>query len=197
MTLNVNQGDFVVIRGQSGCGKSTLFNIIATIDFPDNGDYSFNGVDMYGLKKHDEFRRNEIGIIFQDFNLMEVQTVEENILLKSQYLKSNIDNIQERLEEILQRFDLTKIRNKKCRLLSGGEQQRVAIARAVFYRPKVLLADEPTGNLDKKNANIVFKSLESLNQSGLTIILITHNIDYISEKHTKYYLEDGKLKNDD
>ncbi len=177
VSLSVEDGEFVAIMGPSGCGKSTLLNILGLLDNPTSGTYLLNGKDVGSLKESQrtDVRKGEIGFVFQSFNLIDELTVEENMELPLIYLDVPSKERKERVAEILRRVDMSHRAKHFPQQLSGGQQQRCAIARAVISHPSMILADEPTGNLDSKNGEEVMKLLQELNADGTTIIMVTHS----------------------
>ena len=177
VSLSVEDGEFVAIMGPSGCGKSTLLNILGLLDSPTSGTYLLNGKDVGSLKESQrtDVRKGEIGFVFQSFNLIDELTVEENVELPLIYLDVPSKERKERVAEILRRVDMSHRAKHFPQQLSGGQQQRCAIARAVISHPSMILADEPTGNLDSKNGEEVMKLLQELNAEGTTIIMVTHS----------------------
>lgn len=177
VTLDVKKGEFVAIMGPSGCGKSTLLNILGLLDRPTNGQYILDGKDMSALteKERNVFRRGMLGFVFQSFNLIDELTVEENIELPLLYMKVPADERKRRITDALKRMAIEHRAKHFPSQLSGGQQQRVAIARAVVMQPKLILADEPTGNLDSKNGQEVMMLLRELHKEGTTIVMVTHS----------------------
>ena len=177
VSLSVEDGEFVAIMGPSGCGKSTLLNILGLLDNPTSGTYLLNGKYVGSLKESQrtDVRKGEIGFVFQSFNLIDELTVEENVELPLIYLDVPSKERKERVAEILRRVDMSHRAKHFPQQLSGGQQQRCAIARAVISHPSMILADEPTGNLDSKNGEEVMKLLQELNAEGTTIIMVTHS----------------------
>ena len=177
VNLTVNHGEFIAIMGPSGCGKSTLLNILGLLDHATGGTYLFEGKDVTHLseRKRTRLRRGNIGFIFQSFNLIDELTVQQNIELPLVYMKIRPAERTIRSREIMEMLDISHRANHYPRQLSGGQQQRVAIARAVVGHPSLILADEPTGNLDSKNGEEVMKYLNRLNKAGSTIIMVTHS----------------------
>ena len=177
VSLSVEDGEFVAIMGPSGCGKSTLLNILGLLDNPTSGTYLLNGKDVGSLKESQrtDVRKGEIGFVFQSFNLIDELTVEENVELPLIYLDVPSKERKERVAEILRRVDMSHRAKHFPQQLAGGQQQRCAIARAVISHPSMILADEPTGNLDSKNGEEVMKLLQELNAEGTTIIMVTHS----------------------
>ncbi len=183
VTFNVKESDFIAIMGPSGCGKSTLLNIIGMLDNPNEGSYLFAGHEVAGLteRQRTELRKGVVGFVFQSFNLIDELTVFENVELPLIYLNYNKSERRELVLKVLERMDIAHREKHFPTQLSGGQQQRVAIARAVVTNPKLILADEPTGNLDSKNGIEVMNLLTELNQEGTTIVMVTH-----SDRDAKY-----------
>lgn len=177
LNLTVKQGEFVSIMGTSGCGKSTLLNIIGLLDAPNEGSYSFDGTEVanYTEKQRASLRKANIGFVFQNFNLIDELSVYENIELPLIYNNVKSSERKQRVNEILERVGIAHRAKHFPLQLSGGQQQRVAVARALVTNPKLILADEPTGNLDSKNGNEVMELLTELHASGATIIMVTHS----------------------
>lgn len=193
--LQVGKGEFVAIMGPSGCGKSTLLNIIGLLDNPTVGKFHLNGQEVSRLRENErtELRKGTIGFVFQSFNLIDELTVWENVELPLTYMHIPTKERKEKVKEILQRMKISHRAGHFPQQLSGGQQQRVAIARAVIARPQLILADEPTGNLDSKNGMEVMKLLTELHREGTTVIMVTHS------EHDARYAErivklfDGKV----
>lgn len=183
VSFEVKKGEFTAIMGPSGCGKSTLLNVIGMLDSSKNGSYLFNGVEVgdYNEKQYAELRKSNIGFVFQKFNLIDELTVQENVELALIYLKMDKKERKSRVEAVLKRMQIDHRAKHFPKQLSGGQQQRVAISRAVVTNPNVILADEPTGNLDSKNGIEVMNLLSELNKEGATIIMVTH-----SDRDAKY-----------
>ena len=177
VSLEVKDGEFVAIMGPSGCGKSTLLSILGLLDNPTSGNYYLDGEEVGHLKERarTNYRKGSIGFVFQSFNLIDELTVEENVDLQLKYLDVPKAERKERVLEILRKVSLSQRAKHYPQQLSGGQQQRVAIARAVVGRPKLILADEPTGNLDSKNSEEVMALLSQLNAEGTTIVMVTHS----------------------
>lgn len=177
VSINVEDGEFVAIMGPSGCGKSTLLNILGLLDNPNSGEYWLDGEPVGKLKESErtKYRRGRIGFVFQSFNLIDELTVEENVDLQLRYLGVPSKERRERVTEILRKVGLSQRAKHYPQQLSGGQQQRVAIARAVVGKPKLILADEPTGNLDSKSGLAVMELLSQLNAEGTTIVMVTHS----------------------
>ena len=195
VTLNVNEGEYVAVMGPSGCGKSTLLNILGLLDNPTSGSYIFNGTEVANLKERDRtiFRKGNIGFVFQSFNLIDELNVYENVELPLIYLKMKTSERKKRVEDVLGRMKIGHRAKHFPQQLSGGQQQRVAIARAVVANPKLILADEPTGNLDSKNGIEVINLLTELNKEGTTIIMVTHSDRDAGYAHRIVNLFDGQV----
>ena len=177
VNINVKDGEFVAIMGPSGCGKSTLLNILGLLDTPTEGKYWLDDEEVGHLKERERtaYRKGRIGFVFQNFNLIDELTVEENIDLQLKYLGIGKAERKERVLDILRKVKLSHRAKHYPHQLSGGQQQRVAIARAVVGKPSIILADEPTGNLDSKNGMEVMQLLSELNEEGTTIVMVTHS----------------------
>ena len=190
INIEIKCGDFVAVMGPSGCGKSTLLNIIGMLDNPTSGSFWFNGEDVagYGENRLSTIRKQNIGFIFQSFNLIDELTVRENIELALLYHKVSATDRKERAYEVMERMEIAHRANHMPAQLSGGQQQRVAVARAVIAKPHLILADEPTGNLDSQNGQEVMDMLTQLNKQGTTILMVTH-----SPAHAEYARRDISL----
>lgn len=177
LSMQVKKGEFVAVMGPSGCGKSTLLNIIGLLDDLDGGSYLFNDIEVakFNERKRSDLRKHNIGFVFQSFNLIDELTVFENVELPLIYTKVPAAERKKRVEEVLEKVQIMHRRNHFPQQLSGGQQQRVAVARAVVNNPKLILADEPTGNLDSNNGNEVMQLLTELNEQGTTIVMVTHS----------------------
>jgi len=177
VSLTIEDGEFVAIMGPSGCGKSTLLNILGLLDNPTSGSYLLDGVEVANLKEKQcaQFRKGKLGFVFQSFNLVDELTVEENIELPLRYLKIPAEERRKRAAAIMERMAILHRAQHAPSQLSGGQQQRVAIARAVVCNPSVILADEPTGNLDSKNGHEVMEMLSQLHKEKTTIVMVTHS----------------------
>ena len=177
VSIEVEDGEFIAIMGPSGCGKSTLLNILGLLDSPTEGKYWLNNEEVGHLKERERtaYRKGRIGFVFQNFNLIDELTVEENVDLQLKYLGVEKAERKERVLEILRKVKLSHRAKHYPHQLSGGQQQRVAIARAVVGKPSIILADEPTGNLDSKNGMEVMQLLSELNDEGTTIVMVTHS----------------------
>lgn len=195
ISMHVTQGEFIAIMGPSGCGKSTLLNILGLLDNPTSGHYLLDGKEVGNLKEKErtQSRKGNIGFVFQSFNLIEEMTVFENVELPLTYLKVKAADRKKRVEETLRKMSISHRANHFPNQLSGGQQQRVAIARAVIANPKLILADEPTGNLDSKNGKDVMDLLTELNQEGATIVMVTHSQHDASFAHRTINLFDGQI----
>lgn len=195
VTLQVEQGEFVAIMGPSGCGKSTLLNILGTLDSPTSGSYSFEGkqVDKMNENQLTALRKGNLGFIFQSFNLIDELTVYENVELPLIYMGIKAGKRKVRVNKVLEKVNLLHRVNHYPQQLSGGQQQRVAIARAVVTNARLLLADEPTGNLDSTNGVEVMELLSTLNRQGTTIIIVTHSQRDAAYAHRIIRLLDGKI----
>ena len=194
MSLHVKEHEFVAIMGPSGCGKSTLLNILGLLDDPDSGSYLFNGGEVTGLSedKRCDLRRENIGFVFQNFNLIEELTVFENIELPLENCGMKASLRKMKVEKALKSVLLNHRRNYFPSQLSGGQQQRVAIARAIVNDPKLILADEPTGNLDSRNGLEIMDLLTTLNDAGTTIVMVTHSEHDARYSHRIIHMLDGK-----
>lgn len=195
ISVDIQPGEFVAIMGPSGCGKSTLLNILGMLDNPSSGSYNFFGTEVGSMSERQRanLRKGNIGFVFQSFNLIDELTVFENVELPLLYLKTPAGERKKRVEAVLERMNIMHRRNHFPQQLSGGQQQRVAIARAVIAEPKVILADEPTGNLDSANGLEVMNLLTQLNQGGTTIIMVTHSPHDSGFAHRVINLFDGKV----
>ena len=195
VNIEVKEGEFVAIMGPSGCGKSTLLNILGLLDNPSEGSYKLIGNEVANLKEKERtrLRKGVIGFVFQSFNLIDELNVFENVELPLTYLGIKASERKERVLEILKRMNLSHRAKHFPQQLSGGQQQRVAIARAVITNPKLILADEPTGNLDSKNGAEVMNLLTELNKEGTTIIMVTHSQHDASFAHRTVHLFDGSV----
>ncbi|WP_394767503.1 ABC transporter ATP-binding protein [Ferruginibacter sp.] len=195
INLEIKEGEFVAIMGPSGCGKSTLLNIIGLLDNPSGGEYNFFGTEVAKMteRKRAQLRKGNIGFVFQSFNLIDELTVFENVELPLIYMNIPVKERKTKVEAVLERMSIMHRRNHFPQQLSGGQQQRVAIARAVVAKPKLILADEPTGNLDSKNGEEVMKLLQELNEERTTIIMVTHSPYDAGFSHRIVNLFDGKV----
>lgn len=195
VNLHVDKGEFVAIMGPSGCGKSTLLNILGLLDNPTEGSYQLLGQEVADLREKDRtrVRKGKIGFVFQSFNLIDELNVFENVELPLTYLGMKAAERKQRVHDILKRMAISHRAQHFPQQLSGGQQQRVAIARAVVTNPKLILADEPTGNLDSKNGAEVMSLLTELNGEGTTIIMVTHSQHDASFAHRTVHLFDGSI----
>ena len=195
VTIEVKEGEFVAIMGPSGCGKSTLLNLLGLLDNPTEGQYYFleQEVAHFSERQRAQLRKHNIGFVFQSFNLIDELTVYENVELPLLYLKYSNAERKKRVEESLEQMEIAHRRNHFPQQLSGGQQQRVAVARAIVGRPKLILADEPTGNLDSAHGDEVMKILEELNEVGTTIVMVTHSPMYAEYSHRIVHLFDGQI----
>jgi len=193
--VHVKKNEFVAIMGPSGCGKSTLLNIIGLLDNPTQGLYAFNGTEVSKLREKDrtDFRKGNIGFVFQSFNLIDELNVYDNVELPLLYLKMKASERAKKVDDVLNRMKIGHRAKHFPQQLSGGQQQRVAIARAVVANPSLILADEPTGNLDSKNGIEVMNLLTELNQEGSTIVMVTHSDRDAGYAHRVINLLDGKV----
>ncbi|NUY80623.1 ABC transporter ATP-binding protein [Flavobacterium sp. MAH-1] len=193
ISLTINQGDFLSIMGPSGCGKSTLLNIVGLLDSPSGGSYMLLDKEMVGLKEKDraEVRKHNIGFIFQNFNLIDELSVFDNIELPLIYNKVPSSDRRKKVEEIAEKLGIAHRLKHFPQQLSGGQQQRVAVARALVTDPKIILADEPTGNLDSKNGNEVMELLTDLHAKGATILMVTHSDYDASFSQRTIHMKDG------
>jgi putative ABC transport system ATP-binding protein len=195
VSLQIDPGEFVAVMGPSGCGKSTLLNIVGMIDTPSQGEYLFCGEDVapYPEGRLVEIRKRHLGFVFQSFNLIDDLTVYENVELPLLYQNVGRAQRRARVREVLELVDLRPREKHKPAQLSGGQQQRVAVARAVVCDPKLILADEPTGNLDTRNGEEVLGMLDTLNQQGTTILMVTHSHEHASRAHRIVNMVDGRV----
>lgn len=193
--LTINKGEFVAIMGPSGCGKSTLLNILGLLDIPSSGDYYFDNqnVARYSETALAKIRKNKVGFIFQSFNLIDELTVFENIEIALIYNDIPSKIRKERIDQVLQKLEISHRAKHFPHQLSGGQQQRVAIARALVANPDLLLADEPTGNLDSIRGQEIMQILQQLNAEGTSIIMVTHSQEHANYARRQIHLFDGKL----
>ncbi|SDS75104.1 putative ABC transport system ATP-binding protein [Gillisia sp. Hel1_33_143] len=194
LSFEVKEGEFAAIMGPSGCGKSTLLNILGLLDDPDGGSYLFNGIEVagYNERKRAQLRKHNIGFVFQSFNLIDELSVFENVELPLIYTGVKTAERKERVHQVLEKMQIMHRRKHFPQQLSGGQQQRVAVARAVVNNPKLILADEPTGNLDSSNGNEVMDLLTELNEAGTTIIMVTHSEHDAKFSHRIIRMLDGQ-----
>ena len=195
VTFEIEKGEFVAIMGPSGCGKSTLLNILGTLDTPTSGSYLFEGkrVDKMNENQLTALRKGNIGFIFQSFNLIDELTVYENVELPLVYLNIKPTERNRRVKEVLEKVNMLHRANHLPQQLSGGQQQRVAIARAIVTNPRIILADEPTGNLDSTNGNEVMNLLKELNRDGATVVMVTHSEENAREAERIIRMMDGYI----
>ena len=198
VSFEIGNGEFVAIMGPSGCGKSTLLNILGLLDNPSSGSYELLGQEVANLKEKDrtKFRKGNIGFVFQSVNLSDELNVYENVELPLRYLNISASERKERVTAMLKRMSISHRAQHFPQQLSGGQQQRVAIARAVISSPKLILADEPTGNLDSKNGKEVMELLQELNSEGTTIVMVTHSQRDAACAHRTINLFDGAIVSD-
>ena len=198
VSFEIQSGEFVAVMGPSGCGKSTLLNILGLLDNPTGGTYELLGQEVGKLKERErtKFRKGNIGFVFQSFNLIDELNVYENIELPLKYMKISASERKERVTAMMKRMAITHRAKHFPQQLSGGQQQRVAIARAVVANPKLILADEPTGNLDSKNGKEVMDLLKELNAEGTTIVMVTHSQKDAAQAQRTIDLFDGQIVSD-
>lgn len=195
LNIDIQKGEFVSVMGPSGCGKSTLLNVLGLLDNPTSGEYYFLGdeVSRYSERQRADFRKQNLGFVFQSFNLINELTVFENVELALFYLKVLGSERKKRVDEMLEQMGIASRRNHYPQQLSGGQQQRVAVSRAVITNPKVIFADEPTGNLDSSHGKEVMDVLTDLNKQGTTIVMVTHSPAYAEWGHRTIHLFDGRI----
>jgi putative ABC transport system ATP-binding protein len=195
VNLNIREGEFVAIMGPSGCGKSTLLNILGLLDNPTEGIYQFAGEEVSGRSERQlaDLRKGRIGFVFQSFNLIDELTVYENIELPLLYLKTPPKERKKLIMDIMEQLKIAHRQNHFPQQLSGGQQQRVAVARAIIGKPKLILADEPTGNLDSKNGEEIMGLFTKLHEQGATIIIVTHAASYAEYCQRTVHLYDGHI----
>jgi putative ABC transport system ATP-binding protein len=195
VNLNIKEGEFTAIMGPSGCGKSTLLNILGLIDNLTEGKYLFAGEEVsgYSERQRADLRKRNIGYVFQSFNLIDELTVYENIELPLLYMKIKPNDRRERILEAMEQLKLAHRQGHFPKQLSGGQQQRVAVARAIVGKPKLILADEPTGNLDSSNGEEIMSLLTGLNEKGATIVIVTHSEAYAEYSQRIVHLFDGHI----
>ncbi len=195
ITLKINKGDFVAVTGKSGCGKSTLLNILGGLDIPTSGEYLFNdkAINEMNSKELAMFRNQTVGYIFQSFNLINELDIVDNVALPLGYAGMGLKERKQKSIEMLKVVGLEQELHKKPTQLSGGQQQRVAIARAIVTNPGVLLADEPTGNLDRENSEVILKIIRHLHETGATVIMVTHDDEIASVAQRIIKISDGML----
>ncbi|HUU26479.1 MAG TPA: ABC transporter ATP-binding protein [archaeon] len=195
VNIEVTAGEFVAVMGPSGCGKSTLLNLLGLLDQPTSGEQYFNSLEVsrYSERQRANLRKANIGFVFQSFNLIDELTVFENVELPLLYLGLSSGERKKRVNEAMEQMEITHRRNHFPQQLSGGQQQRVAVARAVVTRPKLILADEPTGNLDSAHGDEVMNLLTDLNKANTTIVMVTHSVHYAGYCHRIVNLLDGHI----
>ena len=198
VSMEVKEGEFVAIMGPSGCGKSTLLNILGLLDNPNSGTYRLDGEEVARMKESERtrLRRGRIGLVLQSFNLIDELTVEVNIDLQLKYLNLSKAERKARVLEILRLVNMSHRAKHYPQQLSGGQQQRVAIARAVVGKPRIILADEPTGNLDSKHGKEIMELLAQLNAEGTTVVMVTHSQRDAAYAHRTIHLLDGEVVNE-
>lgn len=194
--LEIGRGEFVAITGPSGCGKSTLLGVLGLLDGADGGKYLFDGDDLVGLAERgrNAVRRGKIGFIFQNFNLIEEMSVAENVELALQYSEQDGGQRKQRVQQMLEKLGVAHRARHRPSQLSGGQQQRVAIARALVCRPSVLLADEPTGNLDSAHGEEVMRLLAEIHREGTTVVMVTHSPAHAAHAQRVVQLLDGRIQ---
>ncbi len=195
INLEISEGEFIAIMGPSGCGKSTLLNILGMLDTPNSGSYNFLGEDVANRSERElaNVRKQNIGFIFQSFNLIDELSVAENVELPLLYQKMPAKERAERVQQVLERINIAHRADHRPQQLSGGQQQRVAVARAVVTNPNLILADEPTGNLDTTNGEEVLNLLGQLNSDGTTIIMVTHDQGHADHASRVVHMLDGRV----
>jgi len=198
VNLEVNEGEFVSIMGPSGCGKSTLLNILGLLDNPTKGEFNFlgNDVSKYNERQRADLRKENLGFVFQSFNLIDELTIFENVELPLLYLKMGSSERKKKVNTVLEQMRIDHRSGHFPQQLSGGQQQRVAVSRAVVSEPKIIMADEPTGNLDSSHGDEVMKILRDLNKQGTSIVMVTHSPAYAKYAHRTIQLFDGKISNE-
>jgi len=199
LNIEIEEGEFVSIKGPSGCGKSTLLNVLGLLDNPNSGKYFFlnQEVSKYSERKRADLRKENIGFIFQSFNLIDELSVYENVELPLLYIGFSSTDRKNRVNEVLEQVNMAHRKNHFPQQLSGGQQQRVAVARAVVAKPKIVLADEPTGNLDTKHGDEVMTLLADLHQTGTTIVMVTHSPEFAKRAQRTIHLLDGNVVTED
>lgn len=196
--LEIKEGEFVSIMGPSGCGKSTLLNILGLLDNPTDGEFHFLGheVSGYNERQRADLRKENLGFVFQSFNLIDELTVFENVELPLLYLKMGSADHKKKVNKVLEKMGIGHRSGHFPQQLSGGQQQRVAVSRAVVSEPKIIMADEPTGNLDSSHGDEVMKILLDLNDQGTSIVMVTHSLEYAKYAHRTIQLFDGKISSE-
>lgn len=190
INLTITNESYISIVGASGCGKSTLMNILGLVENFDSGSFIFNGTKIVSGRNYSRLRRDNIGFVFQSYNLISVLTCKENILLPALYKRIDV---RSKFEEVVERLDIAHLLEQRVNTLSGGEKQRVAFARSLMLDPCLLIADEPTGNLDPQNRNTILGMLEAENRNGRGIVLITHDMALADMSKISYQLQEGEL----
>ena len=195
VSIEIKEGEFVSIMGPSGCGKSTLMNILGLLDNPSGGEYHFLGTEVSKFTERQRalMRKENIGFVFQSFNLIDELTIYENVELPLLYLKNSASDRKKKVEAVLERMQIMHRKNHFPQQLSGGQQQRVAVARALVADPKIILADEPTGNLDSSHGDEVMSMLTDLNNNGTTVVMVTHSPTYAEYGNRIIHLFDGHV----
>ncbi len=195
INLNIDEGEFIAVMGPSGCGKSTLLNVLGMLDSPTSGSYTFQGETISGCSERElaALRKQRLGFIFQSFNLIDELSVRENVQLPLLYQKIAAKERQRRVDEVLERVNIAHRGEHRPQQLSGGQQQRVAVARAVVTNPALILADEPTGNLDSANGEEVLALLNQLNADGTTIVMVTHYKSHADHAGRVVNMLDGRI----
>lgn len=199
LNLSIEKGSFVAIKGPSGCGKSTLLHILGLMDMPTEGSYVLNGnkTESLSITERDRLRRNTIGFVFQKFNLIDSLSVYENIELPLLYTGVAASERKDKIQKVLEKLEIANRKNHYPYQLSGGQQQRVAVARCIITDPMLILADEPTGNLDSLNGEQVMRIFQDLNAEGRTIVMVTHDDKYASYAQRIINLHDGRIVQED
>lgn len=197
VNLTIEQGEYIAIVGPSGCGKSTLLNVLGLLDSPDSGEYWFDGQNVSGYKESQltDLRASKIGFVFQGFNLIEQLTVSENVEMALQYSSLSRTERRQKVAAILDKLAIDHRAQHYPAQLSGGQQQRVAIARALVAEPAILLADEPTGNLDSVHGDEIMKLLKTINSEGTTVIMVTHSQSHAEQASRVVHMKDGSNSN--
>ncbi len=198
VSVEIPHGQFVAVLGPSGSGKSTLLNILGCLDRPSGGSYRLDGTDVstFDDERASDFRNRRIGFVFQSFHLLPRLSVLENVLLPRRFLREPQPELEQRAHDLLERMGLSQRLDHRPEQLSGGQMQRVAIARALLMRPALLLADEPTGNLDSKSATDVLALITEVHTQGQTVVLVTHDADVAARAQRQIHLRDGKVERD-
>ncbi|MEH7012526.1 ABC transporter ATP-binding protein [Neobacillus niacini] len=199
INFSIEKGEFVGIMGPSGSGKTTLLNLISTIDQPSSGEVLINEQNPHQLNRKQTalFRRRELGFVFQHFNLLDTLTVEENIVLPLTLDGKRVSEMERKLQEVAKKLGIDSILKKRTYEISGGQMQRTAIARAIIHQPSLILADEPTGNLDSKSAKDVMETISTINrEDGATALMVTHDAVAASYCHRVIFIKDGQLYNE-